>query len=64
MTTRTIIAAHRSARSTFIKFECGHERSIGGHVWPSGKPVGDPRDLVRFKLMRDCQDGACGGYDA
>lgn len=59
MTSRTIVAAERRAHSTIIKLDCSHERSIGGHVWPSGKPVGDPRDLVRFRVRYDCQDGHC-----
>jgi hypothetical protein len=58
--TRTIISARRADRSTLIKLDCGHERSLGGHRWFNGKPVGDPADLVRFRVAYDCQDGTCG----
>lgn len=60
MKTRFIIEASKGARSTRFKLNCGHERSIGGHVWPSGKPVGDPADLVRFRVGYDCHEGTCG----
>jgi hypothetical protein len=61
MTSRVIVAAERREKSTIIKLDCGHERSIGGHTWPGGKPVGRPEDLVRFRVRYDCQDGHCGG---
>lgn len=64
MASRVIVAAERRARSTIIKLDCSHERSIGGHVWPSGKPAGDPEDLVRFRVRYDCQDGHCLGRSA
>ena len=58
---RTITAARRAGNCTIIKLDCGHQRSLGGHVWPSGKPIGDPGDLVRFMVAYDCQDGTCYG---
>ncbi|MBO9380218.1 hypothetical protein GG804_25970 [Sphingomonas histidinilytica] len=61
---RTIVSAERGKRSTFITLDCGHSRSIGGHVWANGKPVGDPDDLVRFRIAYDCQDGMCGSQSA
>jgi len=54
---RTIIAAVRGPRSTFVTLDCGHKRSFGGHSW-NGRVV-DADHLVRFRTMYDCQDGLC-----
>lgn len=59
MTARRIVRASRVGCRTFITLECGHIRSLGGHVWSNGKPVGDTADLVRFGVTYDCHDGRC-----
>jgi spermidine synthase len=33
MAIRTIVEAVRHVKSTFVKLDCGHERSFGGHVY-------------------------------
>jgi hypothetical protein len=49
---RWIVTAERLDRSTVIKLDCGHERSIGGHVFHDGrKPI--------VGMSYDCRDGTC-----
>lgn len=56
MTMRRIIRVEHRDRSSVIRLDCGHERSIGGHVMHNGQPV----DRVRMiNQQYDCQDSYC-----
>jgi len=57
---RAITEAKRNRRSTTIKLECGHERSLGGHVLRDleGNPhVLQPDQMVG--QLYDCRESYC-----
>jgi hypothetical protein len=56
---REIVGAVRLTTHTMIRLNCGHERAIGGHVWPSGEPVIKPARLMLGQFY-NCRDGRCG----
>lgn len=59
MKMRRITAVERGAKSTTLRLECGHDRSIGGHVFPNGAPA--PADMGENPMAYPCHDGHCGG---
>lgn len=59
MVMRRIIEATIGPRSTRIRLDCGHERSIGGHRFPNGDRADKPSELLGRPY--DCQDGLCLG---
>ena len=59
MAKRKITYAARVGRSTHLRLECGHERSIGGHTFPDYRYIERPYLLV--DCTYDCQEGHCYG---
>jgi hypothetical protein len=55
MTVRTITSQEHRIDRTILTLDCGHQRSIGGHMMLSEAAAGN------VSLMRhyDCQDGQC-----
>jgi len=54
---RTILAVQHMPNATVLRLECGHDRSIGGHVWMNGKPA----SIALTGQKYECHDGTCGG---
>lgn len=55
MVMRRIMSAHRREKSTVIKLECSHERSLGGHIFNG--IVHTPQELEARSY--DCYEGPC-----
>lgn len=57
-TPRLIVEAERGERSTVLRLQCGHHRSIGGNLiadtWAAGAA-----DLA-VGILYPCVDGHCG----
>jgi len=64
MAERKIVSANysqnpRFSNVTLIKLDCGHERSLGGHMFEGRVQL--PSDLVGRKY--DCKEGHCLGFN-
>lgn len=53
---REVKAVVRREHSSLLMLSCGHDRSIGGHVMPDGRPVAD---FAKNGIGYDCRDGHC-----
>jgi len=49
---RKVVEFVRRERSTLLRLECGHDRSIGGHVFASGAKA-------TCSDRYQCNDGTC-----
>ena len=54
---RKITAADRGPRSTFLKLDCGHERSIGAHTMPDGEVITHVSRMLGREY--DCREAMC-----
>lgn len=60
MKQRLITDSIRGPRSTVLKLECGHDRSIGGNKIEQSWGAGPAHMMKGFYYP--CQDGHCGGW--
>lgn len=57
-TARKVVETVRRSKTTLVRLECGHDRSIGGNWIDHSGMCGDAHLLMYYP----CHDGHCGKW--